>query len=304
MPHFVTLTYPDEFPIGNYRQWKRDLFALLDRLERKHPQAAAFWRIEKKRRLTGINAGKIAPHFHLLVWGLPDAWTDKKSHQLAMKFCLSTKLGIENGRRLFKTEVFFDGRLLESETTLPLPAASDVVQVYESQRMNRRRTHTVLRRETWIVDGVCHVDDFMKGEPVLAPVGLKEWFSLAWWGAVGSSDPRHLRAGTSVERVRSTQGVMFYASKYVCKVEDEDETEVRVGRWWGVHNCAKLPWANVRELPLTPEQALRIRRVCRRYLDAMMRGRGRRFTMGRNRSITIFCDSDSWWKVLPQLTGS
>lgn len=68
-PIFVTMTYPDVFP-DDLAKWKRDIDVFGKRLARKHPQAGFLWRIEFKERLTGANKGEIAPHFHLLVYGV------------------------------------------------------------------------------------------------------------------------------------------------------------------------------------------------------------------------------------------
>lgn len=69
IPIFVTLTYPDEF-IKDCARWKRDLDTFAKRLARRFPKSGFFWRMEFKRRLSGINEGKVAPHFHFLVWGV------------------------------------------------------------------------------------------------------------------------------------------------------------------------------------------------------------------------------------------
>lgn len=70
---FLTLTYPDVFPVDAHR-WKRDLDAVSKALARKYPQMSAIWRLEWKKRLSGENVGRMAPHFHLLVFGVP--WLD------------------------------------------------------------------------------------------------------------------------------------------------------------------------------------------------------------------------------------
>lgn len=68
-PLFVTLTYPDLYD-KNPRRWKRDLKTFFQRLKRDYPGSSAFWRLELKRRISGNSQGQIAPHFHLLTWGV------------------------------------------------------------------------------------------------------------------------------------------------------------------------------------------------------------------------------------------
>ena len=70
-PYFVTLTYPDEYPVSG-TVWKRHLKNFWQRLERQYPKSAFFWVLELKRRKSGTNAGEFAPHFHLLVYGIPN----------------------------------------------------------------------------------------------------------------------------------------------------------------------------------------------------------------------------------------
>ena len=76
LPHFVTLTYPDRFP-RDAQRWKRDLDALLKRLRRLFPASAGVWKLEVKERQSGDSAGAIAPHFHVLLWGVPESWEDR-----------------------------------------------------------------------------------------------------------------------------------------------------------------------------------------------------------------------------------
>lgn len=64
--YFVTLTYPDNFP-ADPAKWKRDVDTFRKRFKRKG--WGAVWKIEFKQRKSGVNVGKVAPHFHLLVYG-------------------------------------------------------------------------------------------------------------------------------------------------------------------------------------------------------------------------------------------
>jgi len=66
LPIFVTLTYPDEFP-GSAQTWAVHLERFRSRLKRKG--WGCIWRREFQTRKSGTNVGKVAPHYHLLVWG-------------------------------------------------------------------------------------------------------------------------------------------------------------------------------------------------------------------------------------------
>lgn len=70
LPLFGTTTYPDIFP-DEAEKFKRDLQTLIERLKRRFPRVGLLWRLEFKKRKSGVNAGKIAPHFHWLLWNVP-----------------------------------------------------------------------------------------------------------------------------------------------------------------------------------------------------------------------------------------
>jgi hypothetical protein len=70
VPVFCTMTYPDIFP-DDPRVWKKHLDRFFKRLIRKFPNAVVIWRLERKKRKTGVNKGKLAPHFHFLAYNVP-----------------------------------------------------------------------------------------------------------------------------------------------------------------------------------------------------------------------------------------
>ena len=175
LPLFVTLTYPDEFP-KDARVWKADLDYFNKLLDRKlRTTYAAIWKMELEVRKSGeVNAGNVAPHFHLLLF------CDRKAAELM---------------------------------------------------------HLV--RDLWAT-------------------------------AVASSDERHKKAGTSVSQVRSWNGVISYAAKYMAKVEalklpaDGVPYYSTPGRMWGVWHREFLP-IELYEVALTNTQAKRVRRTVRKF---------------------------------------
>lgn len=72
-PHngfFFTMTYPDDVPHTQDKA-KRDLATLRKRMLRRFPSAGGIWRLEINPRLSGVRTGELAPHFHVLAFGLP-----------------------------------------------------------------------------------------------------------------------------------------------------------------------------------------------------------------------------------------
>jgi hypothetical protein len=76
LPLFGTTTYPDIFP-EDAEKFKRDLQTLIERLKRRFPGVGLLWRLEFKKRKSGLNVGKIAPHFHWLLWNVPSKFDFK-----------------------------------------------------------------------------------------------------------------------------------------------------------------------------------------------------------------------------------
>lgn len=63
LPVFLTVTYPEEWPSG-WEDWKRHLHRFKIYMVRRYPGAWGVWKMEFQKRG--------APHFHLMLWGLPE----------------------------------------------------------------------------------------------------------------------------------------------------------------------------------------------------------------------------------------
>lgn len=300
LPYFVTLTYPDQY-LPEPKSWKRDMATFVKRLRREHSEACGFWKMELKVRQSGAYQGRIAPHFHLLVWGVPESW-ETRSGQTAFLFQVQANLDCENGKRLLRKEVWnLQGQqwVLKSHreiVTGPLWKAGQLEGKLQDDPTGRyvriikeREGKKVV--EIWERDGIPHLDQLLaKSGQGQDYVSIKEWVSLAWYQVVGSGEHDHLRAGTRVERIRSPQGVFWYASKYVAKIDTEQVPGV--GRFWGLFNAAQLPWAEIVSVEFTRDQAVRLLRIARRYVN---RPGGRHFKFRAGLGMSIFCDA-KWWR--------
>lgn len=92
---------------------------------------------------------------------------------------------------------------------------------------------------------------------------FQQWLSLAWYEVVGSGDPRHLRAGTRVEVLRSHRGAMAYAAKYMTKLIEGGGWD-EPGRYWGIINRDAIPWGEVLIADISTAFAHRLKRWLRR----------------------------------------
>jgi len=280
LPYFVTLTVPDEVFDDNASSFSKKakewLDAFLKRLRRVSAQAAGIWRLEWQSRKSGVHEGKLVPHFHLLVWGLPDrrlegdfieAYVDVKDNQLQLE--LVRTLGTGGDR---------------SQVDVVLTAVHDGEELrFAGSKRFVERCDRMLQK--------VRVDED-RPERADGKMSFGDWASLAWYHVVESHNVAHLAAGVRVERIKSWGGVLAYCAKYMAKADCGFLYEVPIGRSWGIFNRAGLPWAKIVEMPLEPEVGIRLRRVARRYLEHRF-GRRVRVPYG----VTVYCDVEKFRRL-------
>ena len=304
LPVFLTLTYPDNFP-GNPRIWKAHLNAWLKRLKRQHPQTAGFWKLELKHRQSGANAGEIAPHFHLLLWGLPESWEQPDGRAWTWRFIYQQQQFAAPGLVFWKQEKWRNSQwYFTCESSTGQKCDGTAVE-FVSERVNKKGEN-IRSVESWKRDTTGVFERWVREATDgcgAGTVNRLHWVSLTWAEVVGSGDPRHVRAGTRVEAIRSREGVMFYASKYVCKLDTEAAESA--GRFWGIHNAPCIPWAEAITVPLDRAQAVRVMRAARRYIWTAQRQREHphKIHWRANCGMTFFCEASWWLERLPSLTG-
>lgn len=135
-----------------------------------------------------------------------------------------------------------------------------------------------------ICSGVWKAEPHKSGWPHLhvlfywmgSPPGLaefREWNDLAWVDSTGVDDldvrRKMLASSCEVQLMRSFNGAISYATKYMCKeIKIEGET-VKTGRCWGVKNRVALPMRLV-DREVAKEPATKAQR-CLRKLDQRKR---------------------------------
>lgn len=87
----------------------------------------------------------------------------------------------------------------------------------------------------------------------------RAWIADSWADVCDMNDDNHVKAGTSLEKIRKWNGVRYYAAKYLGK-RDDTEYEKSIGRVWGV--SGKLPYSCV--LKINCNQAIKYKLL--RYL--------------------------------------
>jgi hypothetical protein len=273
VPLFVTLTYPDTFPLYS-EEFKRHLEVFCARLQRRWPEASVIWKLEFKERRSGENKGRVAPHYHLFVYGVPWEFPyrseNRPNYRVVFEMC-----GCE----------------------LPFPA----LQVFE-------------RGELLDLLGGLSVPgcDWERIENAPSPECLDNfrlWVSRTWYDVVNAGDIRHFHAGTRVERLRSVKGAFAYAAKrYACKKEALPELEDKPGRFWGVVNRKALKLGQRHCVEVTEQQAVQLRRFIRRYRWANTAPEKRRWLRKGGLftwefSVKLYCNVDFWLERLPRLIG-
>lgn len=136
---------------------------------------------------------------------------------------------------------------------------------------------------------------------------LRQWIPLNWFQVVNSGDEKHLHAGTSVERVRSSRGVMFYTAKYICK--SDSYIMPGWGRYWGVVNREMLKTIQGKRtvIEIDDFSAKTILRYMRRKASEVYDRHGK--FVGRRKfpkwgyKFTLIGNADRWHEVVRRIRG-
>jgi hypothetical protein len=261
VPVFVTLTYPDDFPA--YREdYKNHLDLFGQRLRRRWSASSAIWKIEFKVRLSGVNAGKLAPHYHLFVFGAP--W----------RFGLEA----EKGRHY----------RLEPKANPGTDESTWLTWVSSGSGETIEATQNGLETGA----GIVLPDESTGGDDV------RYWMSRIWYDVVGSGDIRHFRAGTRVETLRSIRGAFKYAAKgYMGKEIEAGDLPMQPGRFWGVIGRKDLPLGESSVERITAALAFQVLRMIRHYRRSQVRSRWGQ-PGGAKMSAKLYCDVDRWTELL------
>jgi hypothetical protein len=273
LPYFVTATLPDDMFDDNVSSFAKSAKSWLDvfvkRLVRVCPTAAGFWRIEWQARKSGDHIGKLFPHFHMLIWGLPTRVLGER--EIVEQGCVVDRVEVveayiereENQRAL---------EFVKLLGTRPEPEKWDcrLKTEHRGQELVFAGSHKFVKRCEGLLRDV--MLSGIRFDGYEAPhrarfMSFADWASLSWYHVVGSHNVDHLAAGLRVERVKSWGGVMSYCAKYMAKSDCGFLYDVSFGRSWGIFNRKHVPWAKIVELDLDEETGILVRRIARRYLE-------------------------------------
>ena len=102
----------------------------------------------------------------------------------------------------------------------------------------------------------------------------KEWISSSWHKscypskALQKDNEAHLKAGTSVERIKSWKSVVGYSSKYVTKENDSTPSWWTGSRYWGICNPQVFnKLMSVKEVDLSEEQFFEIQKAMKQEIN-------------------------------------
>jgi len=93
---------------------------------------------------------------------------------------------------------------------------------------------------------------------------LMSWIADSWAEVCKMDDENHVKAGTSIQKIRTWKGVRSYSAKYFGKI-DENEREKGIGRVWGIGG--NVPFSDVVRMEIDARQ----RHILLRYLRKRVR---------------------------------
>lgn len=298
LPYFLTLTLPDDAFHDSVTELSKRakcwVATFLKRLARVAPTASGFWRMEWKCRQSGRYEGKLFPHFHLLVWGLPErkARSDSIHEDEAGRFTLTEHWEgfvdcVDNQLTLELVDLWSEASKSKTDFSVRCECiGSGRVFAGSAKFVERARDLAT----------VCEVYGAAGVAPELSErarkMSFQDWASLAWYHVVDSHNLDHLQAGSRVERVKTWGGVMWYCAKYLAKSDSSFLIDLPLGRSWGIFNRAGVPWAKLVDLDLDGDVGVRLRRVMRHYLERRF---GRK--VEKPFGVTLYCDVEQFRRL-------
>lgn len=135
IPLFVTLTYPDEFPI-EFEQFKRDLHNFFRSFFRRFPDAGFIWKLEFQKRG--------AAHYHMLLWGV-----EVETARAVIPSIWFKVAGNGDKRHL----LWHEGKLRNTSHCVSVPRSWQGVKSYVSKYMAKVDERTERSGRFWGVRG-------------------------------------------------------------------------------------------------------------------------------------------------------
>lgn len=221
----------------------------------KNRERAAFAAERRARR--AYNAARAearhglvdVPYSHGRYWGeVAPAGTYLAVRSTGVKQCVTphpstrgnvTSFSRRSRSRMLKTTAKISQTQLSTSlfVTLTYPAQFSTESCI--QRAHFKSWLMRLQRKFSRVSAIWKLEFQQRGAPhwhlllLNVPFLARQWLSQSWYEVVGSDDPRHLRAGTNVQRSESRRKAVSYVAKYIAKLPEREGPPWQ-GRFWGV----------------------------------------------------------------------
>ena len=98
----------------------------------------------------------------------------------------------------------------------------------------------------------------------------RQWLARSWYEVVGSGQESHLKACENCQTMRSWNGVMYYAAKYITK-DVVGKIPEHCGRQWGWINEDRIPWSEVETEEITVDQCKTAFQIFESYAGSIWR---------------------------------
>ena len=243
LPQFVTLTYPDVFP-EKAEKVKEDLYALYKRLKRRWPDVGIVWRLEFKVRKSGVNEGMLAPHLHLLIWGVPDKFDFKSENNY---WCQVKPLGDGRWRRIVRywngdktTRDKLDDEL-KGQDSFKSWLSRNWYSLAKTGDLRHYKAGTNVRRTTNAQHVMAYVSKYMSKEEQGHP-GMKN--PGRFWGALNQKNIP--KAEKKVHRITGVQAQkLIRIVRGFIKSKTKRNRKVRTNQWSTYCICRASKWSRV-----------------------------------------------------------
>lgn len=140
--------------------------------------------------------------------------------------------------------------------------------------------------------------------PIINIKSFRSYIAHTWYNTVKSGDPKHLKAGTQADFMKSWRGLTSYCSKYLAKVSQSGVPAIMEdlpGRFWGIYFRKNMS-IDESTMPIDADIFYKIRRTFYHLYKTKV---GHKYKFRNSKfGLSVYISAEESYRLLHFIAGS